>query len=220
MNELIQITRSTINGAEVNSVNSREIYAYLEVKQQYADWIKLAIEKYDFIENEDFTLHKFVNGKATQKDYIVSLDMAKELCLVSNTEKGKETRKYFISVEKTSTKQLSQMEMIAIQAQSMVTLEKKQIEQDNKINEISEYIDEDIKTRPVSYQEQRMLQDMKMMKVYALGGDDEDLIKKLHSRVWSIFKKRFALPRYAALPASKFDEGVEFLDNLTIADMV
>ncbi len=55
---------------------------YLKVGQQYSDWIKLAIGKYDFEENEDFTIHKFVNGKATQKDYIVTIDMAKELCII------------------------------------------------------------------------------------------------------------------------------------------
>lgn len=110
MQDLIKITQTKINDAEVNSVNSRDIYNYLEVKQQYADWIKLAIEKYEFEENEDFTIHKFVNGKATQKDYIVTIDMAKELCMVSNTQKGKETRKYFIKVEK-QAKQAQQLQL-------------------------------------------------------------------------------------------------------------
>lgn len=100
MNDLIKIEKTLINGAEINSVNARNIHEYLEIKTPFSMWIKRAIEKYDFLENEDFTTHKFVNGKATQIDYIVSFDMAKELCLVEPNEKGKETRKYFINFEK------------------------------------------------------------------------------------------------------------------------
>ena len=41
--------------AEINSVNAREIYDYLGLaKGQFSRWIKTAIEKYDFIQNEDF----------------------------------------------------------------------------------------------------------------------------------------------------------------------
>ena len=54
MDSLIQITKSIINNTEFNSVNAREIHKYLEVKTKFADWIKRAIEKYDFIQNEDF----------------------------------------------------------------------------------------------------------------------------------------------------------------------
>ena len=40
---------------EFNSVNAREIYDYLGLaKGQFSRWIKTAIEKYDFIQNEDF----------------------------------------------------------------------------------------------------------------------------------------------------------------------
>ena len=55
MDSLIQITKNTINGVEViNSVNAREIHNYLGVKTRFNDWINRAIEKYDFIQNEDF----------------------------------------------------------------------------------------------------------------------------------------------------------------------
>ena len=51
-----------------------------------------------------------------------------------------------------------------------------------------------------------------------------DLLKKfisgLHRKVWSLFKKRFHLPRYNELPSIKFDDGLDFIRNLTIADMV
>ena len=40
MDSLIQITKNTINGAEINSVNAREIYDYLGLaKGQFSRWI-------------------------------------------------------------------------------------------------------------------------------------------------------------------------------------
>lgn len=100
MQNLITISKTTLNGSEINSVNSREIHSQLEVKTPYSMWIQRAIEKYAFVEGEDFTTHKFVIGKTTQIDYIVTLDMAKELCMLDDSEKGRSFRKYFIDCEK------------------------------------------------------------------------------------------------------------------------
>ena len=100
MNDLIKITKNELNGTEINSVNAREIHEYLKVKTKFADWIKRAIEKYDFIENQDYAILKNGNGNNAYIDYIVTLDMAKELAMLENNPKGKETRKYFIEFEK------------------------------------------------------------------------------------------------------------------------
>ena len=70
MNSLIQITKNIINNIEINSVDAREIHEYLKVKTRFNDWINRAIEKYDFIENIDYSIlsnKRYVN----QKDYIV-----------------------------------------------------------------------------------------------------------------------------------------------------
>lgn len=101
----IELIETCLNGEKVNSVNSREIYDYLQIGAEYATWIKRAIDKYDFEIGIDFDI--FVKPTNNKKDYIVSLDMAKELCMVSNTEKGKETRKYFIDIEKNKNKPLT-----------------------------------------------------------------------------------------------------------------
>ena len=77
MNDLLQINTLIIGTEKVNSVNAREIYDYLGLaKGQFSRWIKSAIDKYDFIENEDYiTIDMNVEGT---KDYIVTLDMAKD----------------------------------------------------------------------------------------------------------------------------------------------
>lgn len=102
MQQLIKITKQEIGTEFTNSVNSRELYEFLGVNEQYADWIQRAIEKYDFLENEDYICfsEKSEKGGRPRKNYIVTLDMAKELCMVSNTGKGREVRRYFISCEK------------------------------------------------------------------------------------------------------------------------
>lgn len=81
-------------------VNARELHGFLESKQEFSNWVKSRITKYGFTEGVDFTIDKFINGKATQKDYLISIDMAKELSMVEQNEKGKQARQYFIECEK------------------------------------------------------------------------------------------------------------------------
>jgi len=52
-----------------------------------------------FIQEQDFTVHKFVNGKATQIDYYLTIDTAKHIAMLERNEKGREIRQYFIDVE-------------------------------------------------------------------------------------------------------------------------
>lgn len=132
MNDLIQINKTTINAVEVNSVNAREIYDYLGLaKGQFSRWIKSAIEKYDFIQNEDYlTVDMDVEGV---KDYIVTLDMAKELCMVSNTEKGKEVRRYFIQIEKEANKPMTIEQLLQENVKVIGQLQNKVITLQNKV---------------------------------------------------------------------------------------
>lgn len=104
MNQLIKINSTVIGISEVNSVNSRDLYKTLEIKQQFADWIKYQIKSLGFEENIDFiSFHNNVKreiGSTVQKEYILTTDTAKHIAMASQTQKGKEVRNYFISVEK------------------------------------------------------------------------------------------------------------------------
>jgi anti-repressor protein len=83
-----------------NLVNARELHEFLEVNSKFADWIKNRIEKYEFIENQDFlTVSKNLENGGRSIDYIFKLEPAKEIAMVENNEKGKEIRRYFIKVE-------------------------------------------------------------------------------------------------------------------------
>ena len=110
MNELINITKATINDEEVNAVNARELWQKLGVKTQFNHWIGRRIKDYGFEDGVDFTVVKNghgINGQFQPTEYIISIDMAKELAMVENNERGREIRRYFIEVEKEFRRQTS-----------------------------------------------------------------------------------------------------------------
>ncbi|HFP7451723.1 TPA: antA/AntB antirepressor family protein, partial [Campylobacter coli] len=80
--------------------NVENLFCYLEVNSKFTDWIKNRINQYDFIENQDYIIKEVFTGRRPRKEYYVTLDMAKELCMVENNEKGRQARRYFIECEK------------------------------------------------------------------------------------------------------------------------
>jgi len=104
--ELIKIE----NRQGKETVNARELWEFLGVQSKFSDWIKNRINKYDFIDYEDFiTLSKKLESGGLIKEYYITLDMAKELCMVENNERGKQARRYFIECEKQLKKTASYM---------------------------------------------------------------------------------------------------------------
>ena len=82
-------------------VNARELHEALNSKRDFSNWITDRIKKYNFIEDEDFsTILLESTGGRPKKEYILRLDVAKEIALIENNEQGKIIRKYFIEVEK------------------------------------------------------------------------------------------------------------------------
>ena len=110
MEEIIKITEKDGQKA----VNARELHEFLGNKREFATWIKQRIEQYGFVENQDYcsfdNIVKRDNGATVRKEYALSIDMAKELSMVENNEKGRMARKYFIECEKVATKQTSLLE--------------------------------------------------------------------------------------------------------------
>jgi len=126
MNEIINIKviQKEIDWDKKRFVNARELHKWLWVWRDFSTWLKDRIEKYDFIENLDFfiavpeigdgvkarsdgQLIDAKTGKVIPKDYVISIDMAKELAMVENNEMGKKVRKYFIRVESDFKKVMS-----------------------------------------------------------------------------------------------------------------
>lgn len=99
MEELIKIYKQK-DGSDVAS--ARELHTFLGSKQDFSDWIKKRIEKYEFVENQDYVrFHKKKEANnATSIEYAITIDMAKELSMVEGNAKGKLARQYFIACEK------------------------------------------------------------------------------------------------------------------------
>lgn len=102
MNELIKVTYD--NDRPV--VSARELHSFLEVQTKYQDWFPRMCE-YGFTEGVDFNILKIENVPSQKRgrtysmtDAALSIDMAKEICMIQRSEKGKIARQYFIQLEK------------------------------------------------------------------------------------------------------------------------
>lgn len=95
MNELIRINYDT----ECPTVLGRELHEALEVKTAYKDWFP-RMEEYGFSEGVDFCsfLSESTGGRPAT-DHQLTIEMAKEICMLQRNEKGKQMRQYFIHIE-------------------------------------------------------------------------------------------------------------------------
>lgn len=105
MTELIKVN---YDNADRPTVSGRELHEALGVKEKYADWFKRMCE-YGFSEGKDFC--SFLSdssfseksekpkGGRPSTDHQLTIPMAKELCMLQRTDKGKQMRQYFIAVE-------------------------------------------------------------------------------------------------------------------------
>lgn len=86
------------------SVNARDLHTFLQVGKMFSHWIKERIDTYEFKQGQDFEVFaetgKNPQGGRPSIDYILTLDMAKELSMVERTPRGKQARQYFIECEK------------------------------------------------------------------------------------------------------------------------
>ena len=97
MNELLNVNFDT------QTVSARELYEQLEISKRFSAWFETNSQ--GFVEGEDFTSvlsGTVVNNGAHRElqDYNLTVDMAKHLCLMSRTEKGKQCRQYLLDLEK------------------------------------------------------------------------------------------------------------------------
>lgn len=103
MNELIKITYDN----DRPTVSARELHEFLGVDTEYRHWFPRMCE-YGFSEGLDFNPVIFDRvqneGKrvVTRKvdDAQLTIDMAKEVCMLQRNDKGKQARQYFIQLEK------------------------------------------------------------------------------------------------------------------------
>lgn len=96
MNELIKVNYDN----DTPTVSGRELHELLDVKTAYKDWFPRMCE-YGFAEGTDFCsfLSESTGGRPAT-DHQLTIEMAKEICMLQRNDKGKQVRQYFLNLEK------------------------------------------------------------------------------------------------------------------------
>lgn len=97
MNELLKVNYDS----EQPTVSARELHAGLEISERFQSWFNRQLQ-YGFQESTDYIGCKEFNTLAKQElqDYQISVDMAKHICMIQRSEKGRMYRQYFLDLEK------------------------------------------------------------------------------------------------------------------------
>ena len=114
---LVPVFLAQVGDVLTHVCDARTLHAFLENGDLFANWIKDRIEKYQLVENKDFILIlenskikfnlisenteiKKHGGDRRSKEYLLTLDTAKELAMVERNAKGRQIRRYFIDCER------------------------------------------------------------------------------------------------------------------------
>lgn len=87
---------------EQPTVSARDLHSGLAINTRFNDWFSRMTE-YGFESGKDFyskMSKTSETGGRPAVDYQISVDMAKQICMIQRSEKGKQYRQYFIDLEK------------------------------------------------------------------------------------------------------------------------
>lgn len=131
MTELIKINAS-------NMVDGRSLHEFLQVDTEYRHWFPRMLE-YGFVEGIDFRsfLTESTGGRPGT-NHEMTIEMAKEICMLQRTERGKQARQYFIECEK----RLKELNAPSYQIADPIDRAKKWIEEETKRREQAKQITE------------------------------------------------------------------------------
>jgi phage anti-repressor protein/phage antirepressor YoqD-like protein len=130
----------SIGGATIQTVNARELHAFLQVGRDLSSWIRDRIDQFDFSENVDFVVlpgsgENSKGGRPT-KEYALSIDMAKELSMVERNDQGKRARLYFIECEKRARDPMAALNDPAAMRSLLLTYTEKVLALESRVAEL------------------------------------------------------------------------------------
>jgi phage anti-repressor protein len=100
----MELSLKIIKKNKIECISARELYEKLEIKSRFNDWFN-RMREFGFVENEDYKAitQKKVTAQGNESeytDYAISVDMAKQICMLQRNEKGMQYRRYLLDVER------------------------------------------------------------------------------------------------------------------------
>lgn len=107
-----------IGGEAVETVDARDVHAFLKIGKDFTNWVKAQIDRARLAEDRDFVI---IDGSLAQKgeqsrvahnrkDYFLTIDAAKHIGMMSATDEGFRLREYFIACERVARKAREQLD--------------------------------------------------------------------------------------------------------------
>lgn len=235
--EKVELIKVTTNEQGQQLVDGRELHETLKVQQDFSDWIKKQLENVDAIENEDFTLLKGKSGGGRPSvDYILTLDTAKEICMVvgaaprTNEETrqlSKVVRKYFIQCEKALHNPYANL---SPELQMLIKLEQGQTVLTQRVDEqkkdIVEFKQEFQNFKEEQYIAQAQCKEIsnrvKALGVKLLGGkkssayQDKSLRSQVYSDIYSQVHREFGVKSCADIKCKDYSAVFSVVHNYSL----
>lgn len=130
MNELLNVNN------DLQTISARELYEKLNINSNFTTWFRRMAE-YGFEEGFDFFPKKEEStGGRPSTDFDISIDMAKQICMIQRTPEGKKVRQYLIDLEKawnTPEQVMARALRIADKTISSLTIENKKLAAENEV---------------------------------------------------------------------------------------
>lgn len=131
MRDMIQVN---YENQDRPTVSGRELHEALQIRTPYKDWFPRMCE-YGFVEGADFNPLNSAQVRAeggrtvtrTILDHQLTISMAKELCMIQRTDKGRAIRRYFIQVEE----MWNSPQQVMARALQMASRQLAQLKEDN-----------------------------------------------------------------------------------------
>ncbi|WP_415990603.1 ORF6C domain-containing protein [Intestinibacter bartlettii] len=208
-------------------VNGRELHQGLGVQRDFSHWIKDCLNSVDAAEKDFSSLKTESTGGRPSIDYILKLEIAKEICLVAGAspraneflkQKSKAYRKYLIQFEEKY--KVNPYQNMSKELQAIFAIDKKQQITDERITAVAEDLKDFKENAPLFNIECEELQKALRAKVISeMGGkksaayNDKSLRTKVFSDAQRQIKREFGLTSYKAIKRSQFNKALEIIEN-------
>lgn len=127
------------NNDGAQTVLGRDLHAFLEIGKDYSTWFK-DMCKYGFIAGQDFTPKSGKTSEAGGRpriDHIISLEMAKEICMIQRSPLGNQARQYYIECERRARNNVSALSGPKLVARALIEAQNMLGEKDQQIKELA-----------------------------------------------------------------------------------